>query len=517
MRRFFISRSTGTTPATGPTATLPGWLARGASLVALSLLAAATSCTTQKDVDFGTQTFSIEVLGVDDLDPPNAEDPLPANTGATNETWDVAVQAVDSEGNPADDFNGVVRLTVEPGAVVTVDNTDGENLGRNLRLKDGKVTARVTVTAIYGEARLWVEDIGYQPAKPGTTPACGNGKNDDPEEDVLVDFPNDPGCAYADDDTETGGTYSAGVSPAVHYSLPSIQDVQGYGSETPYPYEAININASGFHDLVVTRVSKDGFYVTDLSGQATGYNHLYAFNFSTPRGMRVCDRITLLSGTVSEFFGFTELNFPSFDIDPLYAGHEDECKVPEPPLLDDTIIDDPVAMEKLESGLVRITDVHITRKFGPKPALNNSFDEDKSNCDLNGDGKVDFNDEAEASCGNACSADSECTEWTSYISRGNYKVYKPIVVNGAEVARAIIQVQTDGAPEFNPVANRGQQIAAVTGTLRNFSGGSLNWTIEARCTDDVVCSAPGCSSEITGPKKACVELRTIGDNDAGSN
>jgi hypothetical protein len=303
----------------------------------------------------------------------------------------------------------------------------------------------------------------------------------------------------------------------VHYSLPSIQDVQGYGATTPYPYEAITINTSGLHDLVVTRVSKDGFYVTDLSGQATGFNHLFAFNFSTPRGMRVCDKITLLSGTVSEFFGFTELNFPSFDIQPLYEGDEDKCKVPEPALLDDTIIADPVAMEKLESGLARITDVHISKNFGPKPAFNNSFAPDQSNCDLNGDGKVDFSSAAEAACGNACSKDAECAEWTGYISRGNYKVYKPIVNMGMEVGRAVIQVQTDGAPEFNPVVNRGQEVAAVTGTLRNFSGGSLNWTIEARCPDDVVCALDGCASEIKGPKEACVDLRTVGDNDEGTN
>ena len=192
---------------------------------------------------------------------------------------------------------------------------------------------------------------------------------------------------------------------------------------TPFPYEAITVNTSGFHELVVTRVAKDGFYVTDISGQATGFNHLFAFNFSTPRGMRVCDRVTLLSGTVSELFGFTELNFPSFDVDPLFEGEEAKCKVPEPALLDDVIIADANEMEKLESGLVRITDLRVASKFGPKPALNNVFAEDQSNCDLNGDGKVDFDSDAEAACGNACSADADCAEWTGYIARGNYKVY----------------------------------------------------------------------------------------------
>jgi hypothetical protein len=52
--------------------------------------------------------------------------------------------------------------------------------------------------------------------------------------------------------------------------------------------------------------------VTDLSEQASGYNSLFAFNFNTPARMRVCDQVVYLAGTVSEFFGFTELSFPSY-------------------------------------------------------------------------------------------------------------------------------------------------------------------------------------------------------------
>jgi hypothetical protein len=57
----------------------------------------------------------------------------------------------------------------------------------------------------------------------------------------------------------------------------------------------------------------------------------------------------------------------------------------------------------------------------------------------------------------------------------------------------------------------------VIGTLRNFSGGNLNWTVETRCTDDLLCEDPGCTTEEWSPKKACVKLRTFDDNDEGSN
>jgi hypothetical protein len=103
-----------------------------------------------------------------------------------------------------------VRLSVEPGAVMRIDGEDA--LGRNVRMRDGRAKGVATVTAIYGPTRLWVEDLGYLPAEPGKQPACANGRNDDDDVDVLIDFPADPGCAFADDDTEHGGTFTAGVS-----------------------------------------------------------------------------------------------------------------------------------------------------------------------------------------------------------------------------------------------------------------------------------------------------------------
>jgi hypothetical protein len=478
-------------------------------VLAPALLAGA--CTDQLEGEAVGPTLVVDVTRVNGGEPPTIDAPLPANIGTVNELWEATIEAVDSNGKTID-FNGDVRISVQPGAVVSVRRDDGEQVGRNVQLRDGKATVLVEVTAVYGEARLWVEDVGYVPAPAGETPACANGKNDDPSDDVLVDFPNDPGCAFADDDTEEGGTFSAGVSETVHYELPSVRDIQGGSSTTPYRFEAIEVNTSGEHVLIVTRVSKDGFYATDLADQSRGHNHLYAFNFSTPRGMRVCDRVTYVAGTVNEFFGMTGLNFPSYDVEPLFEGDEDDCLVPEPEVLTPEMIADPNAMERLEAGLVRVEGYHVSAYLGPELATNNVFGESKSNCDFNGDGRIDFTNEAEGSCGDACSRDPECSEWTAYLSRGNYKVAKT-EGNSASV----IIVQTEGAPEFNPMAHRGDDITAITGTMKNFSGGSLNWTIEARCTDDVVCAYTGCSETILGPKEACVDLRTIDDNDEGSN
>jgi hypothetical protein len=470
--------------------------------LALGSLVALAACTDPGSPPSGASTFQVRVTQVNGADLPEASSPLPANRGDRQDTWAFEIEARSPYGEPVD-FDGTVRLSVEPGVVLDV--TGEGATGRNIRVTSGKAKGTATVTAVYGPARLWVEDLGYTPVPLADNPACSNGKDDD--EDVLIDFPADPGCAFADDDDEATGTFAAGISPPVAYELPRISDIQGFGSTTPFPYEAIEISTDRPQPLVVTRVASDGFYVTDLSEQATGYNHIFAFNFSTPPGMRVCDRVTFLTGTVVEFFGFTELSFPSYVVKGPIEGQE-TCQVPDPAMLDDATVKDTDAMEKLESGLVRIEGFRVATKFGPKPVVNNIPDADHSNCDLNGDGQVDFESQAEGACSDACAIDPECTEWTSFSARGNYKVFK---------GSTQLQIQTGTAASFDPTGHKGEVLDAVTGTLRNFSGGSLNWTIETRCPDDLVCQTQGCVKAPVPSTKACVRLRTIDDNDQGSN
>jgi len=72
---------------------------------------------------------------------------------------------------------------------------------------------------------------------------------------------------------------------------------------------------------------------------------------------------------------------------------------------------------------------------------------------------------------------------------------------------------------FDPTANAGRTLPIVSGTLTEFSGGTLNWTVEARCQDDLVCPAAwGCTTQQPIPSpRACVLPRTISDNDEGSD
>ncbi len=483
---------------------------------ALLLCAAPLACTSGPAEIGGVSSFDISILQVNGADPPTRDAPLPANIGTTDEAWQFEIQAMDPFGEPID-FNGYARVKVEPGAVSAV--TGQGSVGRNIAFVGGRASGTVFVTAVYGPTRLWIEDSGYVPVDPDAAPRCADGQDDDG--DGLIDYPADPGCAFADDDTEEPGTFAAGVSPPVHYALPRISDIQGSGTETPYPFEGIQVNTQGERRVIVTRVASDGFYATDIDGPDGASNSIFAFNFSTPPGMRVCDRLVYLSGTLSEFFGFTELSFPSYDVTFIKEG-EGQCDVPAPTLIDPVVAADPVKMESIESSLVRIEGYHIAKNFGPKPPLNdkgqltNAFKPDTSNCDLNGDGQIDFENKDEASCSNACAADPECSEWTGYSARGNYKVSKGS--GGSCSTGNSIQIQTSAIAGFDPPSHRGEELTAVTGTIRHFSGGSCNWTIETRCPDDLVCStSDACSEAILPSTEACVRLRTTDDPDEGTN
>jgi hypothetical protein len=490
-------------------------MSKAGSFAALLALAACASCSGGFDrgVITGPSTFFVAVTQVNGQPLPASDKPLAANYGDRTEAWTFTIEARTPEGKLDPSFNGVVRLSSRPGAITEI-TADGA-VGRNLKLTGGKASGTVALTAVYGPSRLWVDDLGYVPFVPaaGKKPQCSNGKDDNGN--TLIDFPAEPGCAFADDDTEEGGSYASGVSAPVAYALPTLGDLQGYAPLSPYPYESIQVNADAPQRLVVTRVASDGFYVTDVSADAVkkGYNHIFAFNFSTPSGMRVCDRVTYLSGTVNDFFGFTELSFPSYKLSFPIAG-QDACEVPDATVLDHATLNSPPAMENIESSLVRIEGFHVSKSFGPNNPTNGVFGPDASSCDFNGDGQVDFTANDEGTCANNCSADPECSEWTEYSARGSYKVS---YVNPTTKVTDMILVNTGTVSGFDPTANKGRALDALTGTLRDFSGGTLNWTIETRCSDDLACQFDGCVKTPIPSQQACVRLRTVDDNDEGSN
>jgi hypothetical protein len=444
----------------------------------------------------------------------------------------IVVRAIALDGSVDESFNGWVRISSKPGSIDRIDSPGSD--GRNVKLTKGvSEETEVHLFNAYGTSFLLADDIGYVPVDPNRQPppACANGVDDD--NDNKIDFPADDGCAFANDDTETGGTFSQGSSPPIYYALPRIADARGLscsgttctgGGATPYPKEPIQID-TGYHQRangppdfdfssVVTRISASGFYISDIADTRGGFNNLYVFNFSAPPKMRICDRVKTFAGTAAEFFGFTQASYPTWTLEE-WDPQKRPCLIPEPRVL--AVSDIPTGgptstngLLPLTGGLVRaltqtgITAVAVTSKFGPDnmPVVNKVYvpGPNATNCDLNKDGKIDFAT-PEGDCSTACTADPDCTEYSNYDQRNVFRLKITDVQGNVSAA---IQADSSSDAEFKPLDFKGKTLKSFSGVLTYFSGGA-QYTIEARCKDDIITDA---SQQPLPSDKACVFPRT---------
>ena len=510
-------------------------------------------------------------------DPGSPSTPL-ALSFSKSSTFTMRVEAIAPDGTRDTTFNGFVRASIKPGTVISV--TGPSSSGRNVQLTNGLAEGvAVEVIAAYGNARIWFEDIGYVPADPIRVPPpqCSDGL--DNNNNGVIDFPADPGCAFANDDTESSGTFATGTSDPLYFSPPRIADVRGIsigGNGTVFPHDQVQLDtgwrggASYAFDSVVTRVAADGFYVTDLQddapiGQRPGFGSVFAFTYSTPPFMRVCDRVQSFGGTASDFFGFTEIGFPTWNLDPWDALTQGDCKVPEPAYLAVqphtclTDMDCPGAVSgtcniiapavqgtcstplytdnsqlfTLESSLVRIASegtvsIHIPSKFGsgfPKKDPTTGLyvmQPEATNCDFDRNGKISFDGGPENQCANACDGDPkatppilpdpECSEYSAFASQSNFM----LTVTDTSVGLPGTKVGANGSSDalFDPTTLKGKPIKSFTGTLRYFSGGGGSFTIEARCDDDIIVDPNAMPIPST---KACVHARTVSETNDSSH
>jgi hypothetical protein len=504
----------------------------------------------------------------------------------TPDVYTITVRALHADGTLDPSFNGYVRLSSQPGSVQAVSGPNTN--GRNVLLQKGIATdVAVSVLAAYGDSYIVAEDVGYVPADPARVctnaadcppqckvgqacpPQCANGIDDN--HNGLIDYPADPGCYLANDDTEDGGTYASAVSPTLYYYIPRIADVRGYeqgGTGTPFPNQAVHVNCgylsgNGYEfSVVVTAVTSSGFYVTDINEDATiGFGSVFAYNFDAPPNMRQCDRVRAFGGTTAQFYGFTEVNYPTWLLEE-WDPTQRPCLVPEPHIMAPNCtpsgsgppipncITIPAAgvnttqMLSVSAALVRLastpgapvppswpngspsgpgtpatadgagTIFHIGSIFGPEYPTPPAYlpTANATNCDLNNSGKVDRTNPDELACANACAANPECSEFSNYLSENQFNlVAQTVAWNAGDTLPTVTgsaDIQGNGSTDatFNPVVNKGQSLGSFTGTLDYFSGGT-QYTIQARCPDDIV---PLGQAPIPSDT-ACVHARTILD------
>jgi len=134
-------------------------------------------------------------------------------------------------------------------------------------------------------------------------------------QDHMVRFRRTPGTTvvWAEDSVEgedRAPTYVAGVSDvAIEFDQPTIKDVQFTTDEVSSPLFGQRIDVTR-GEIYVTRISGNGFNVTDVSTPEWGGMFVFAFNGI--EGLRVGSRLLGLGGAITEFQSSTQMTEPIY-------------------------------------------------------------------------------------------------------------------------------------------------------------------------------------------------------------
>jgi hypothetical protein len=283
--------------------------------------------------------------------------------------------------------------------------------------------------------------------------------------------------------------------------------------------------------------------------------------------MRQCDRLRQFGGTTADFYGFTEVNYPTWELEE-WDPTQRPCLIPDAHVLatdctgvspcipiqgTSTLLPVAAALTRVQAFAPVVDNsksppklvaagsaIHIGAHFGPgnpccdydakhrcanampgsalAPQCN--ITADATDCDLNGDGKIDRTTPGslELVCANACQADLECSEYANFKKENQFNIVVQALgvpgANGTPNVTNTVDIQGDGSSDaqFNPVLLKGASIGSFTGALTYFSGGA-QFTIQARCADDIVLDPNGTPIP---SDTACVHARTIINNDTGN-
>lgn len=354
------------------------------ALMAILFGLSAASCEKKLTYDKpGPFTFVVEIT---DGDVGSEEDPVPFSHDPVEYT--LRATAMDKDGNVDTSFNGTVHLRIQPRGEFPPTQED------EFQAVDGIAEGMVVgIRDLHSTATIWVEDLGTD---------------------------------------EAPGSYATGLSPVLTARNPTLRNIQEV-DENAYATSAlrgefVEVDLEG-RVGVVTGVQNDGFYMTDVSEDGFMYSSMYVYSHNHP-DVLPGDQIVQLNGTVDEFYGFTELSYPSWRV----SGTTD---VPEPVQITSALVDDNDAMERYESGFVEVTGVTVC------PA---------------GD---DFNTYG---------------QWAVVID--------PSASCSGDTGKINV-VSTYTIPDFYPPDHAGEVLPSVKGNLRYHAGADPSWIIYTRFDGDI--------------------------------
>ncbi len=493
------------------------------------------------------QIVDFEILFPRGYEVGTAETPLPFPS-AVPARVPIRIVARGADGQPFRQFNGTVRLDVEPGEIPRTAN--------RVRVKDGVADATAEIRYAFGPTRIWVEDAGEDPELD-----CANEKDDD--EDDLVDAA-DPDCGRAREPAPAHATQATGISPSLRFAEPRIRELQlapRCTTDTPLGGETVTIANGKF---IVTGTTQAGLYVTDLDGPAGGHNSVFLFTHSSPGDVRRGDRLCSISGNAAEFIGNTQLNFPSFELADTNRNRKIDdgdivpCRLVDPGDIDVAALPPPVtlAAEHLLGmggevpadfyrfcapgdaeipGLEDATDCNAARIALGMAARQSPIDCRRDNfamepwehalvafddvtiskhyveCDYNGDERIDRTRGEQALCGEVCTSagcamicnegecEKACNEDALCTIEGSLKQFGQFGVGvgcQGDSCRAKFYVSTRdtlGGAGYDPKAHAGERLTRVVGHLRQTQPGpgvETIWIVEPRDAADFISGAP---------------------------
>ncbi len=298
------------------------------------------------------------------------------------------IEARDAEGKRVRSLNRNVAISVQPVGRLATGQTS------RIAVTDGRADGvEIWIERCHGDVTIWVEDAGG---------------------------------------LDEAGTFAAGASPVLHFAHPTIAQVQRTDDieNSPLSGDFIEINLTE-RRAVVTNIKRDGFYCQDIDETGGAYAGIYVYTHNSPDDVVEGSYLTALRGEAEEYFGFTELSFPD------YLVGDGELALPDPVLIDATLLADENAMEALESSLVEVQGVVV------------------------------------------CPMDEQ------YEQYDQWKVLVDPSATCDDTIGAILVAETGGIEGLDPPSLTGQTLDHVIGTLRYHYLAEPSWMIVPRRASDV--------------------------------
>jgi hypothetical protein len=342
------------------------------------------------------------------------------------------VTTVDSLGQDYAGYNGTANVYIQFEGSVTPQRNIGVPPLATLPFQNGQACLSLNIPQAFNQTAIWVED-----PPTWTTGATANERH-------------------------VAGSFALGASEAIYRPAPLITDVQ-FTNDPLFQTSALNnkhviINGgTSGAPIVVTYVSTSYFTVTDTG--APGPDHPWGsmelYTYSQPFGVKVGAQVNGLNGSVSNYLGLPELNFPIWGYVKQYPTPADMALLPTPHRIFHREL--PQTLPNPDAGVLGLA---------PYKSAIVQVKSDSTDtwvvCALRGSALASY---------------YKYQEW----------LIAPPTADCSSWSEAMDVVSTASLPNFDPIANAGKKICSLTGILSVVvPAAHVNlWTITPRDASDL--------------------------------